>query len=224
MKPKAWSFTALTRFVNCPKQFYHINVIKDVADVEGEDAKWGNRVHLAFEKYLRDGKPLDTELVSYTPYLDAIKAVPGEMYVEHEMCLNNSLQPCGKWDPRVFVRGYADVLHVNGRKAKLIDHKTGKRKPGSKQMKLMALLTFAHFPEVEEIRVAFMWLKTQERDSEVFTKSQVMELWGEFLPDLKQYKEAFETETWQPRQSGLCHGWCPVMSCDFWKPKRPRKR
>jgi hypothetical protein len=43
------------------------------------------------------------------------------------------------------------------------------------------------------------------------------------VPDLKQYATAFKTDVWQPRQSGLCNGWCPVTECEFWKPKRTFK-
>ena len=35
-----------------------------------------------------------------------------------------------------------------------------------------------------------------------------------------QYAQAFKTDTWQPRPSGLCNGWCPVKTCEFWQPKR----
>jgi hypothetical protein len=47
-------------------------------------------------------------------------------------------------------------------------------------------------------------------------------LWSKFVPDLRQYMEAFKTETWQARPSGLCNGWCPVTECEHWKPKKVR--
>lgn len=223
MKVKPWSHSALTQFNNCPKQYFHIKVAKDVKEEEGEAALWGNRVHLAFEEHLRDGKPLDPELTVYQSYLDGIKAIAGTMHVELEMCLNSSLQPCKAFDPGVFVRGYADVVHINGIVARAIDHKTGKRKEGSSQMKLMALLIFAYYPEVQEVRVAFMWLKEGKRDSDRFQRADVARLWEEFLPDLKRFAQAFRTDTWPARQSGLCSGWCAVTQCEFWQPKKPKR-
>jgi hypothetical protein len=44
------------------------------------------------------------------------------------------------------------------------------------------------------------------------------------MPDIKQYQQAFVQDVWQARQSGLCHGWCPVTTCEYWKPKRMRDR
>jgi hypothetical protein len=51
-------------------------------------------------------------------------------------------------------------------------------------------------------------------------RDQIGAVWGEFLPNLKQYAQAFKEDIWQPRQSGLCGGYCPVTDCEFWRPKR----
>jgi hypothetical protein len=222
-KPRPWSHTALDNFCTCPHQYHEVKVLKHYEDVQGDEAIWGNYVHKGFEDHLRDAVPLPENLATYQTYMDAIKRVPGTMYVEYEMCLNNKLQPCKAFDPGVFVRGYADVLHVDGAVARVMDHKTGKRKPGSRQMKLMALMVFHHFPEVMRVKVGFFWLKVDAKDTDEFTREQVPELWNEFLPDLQQFKRAFETDTWQKRSSGLCYGWCPVTSCEFWKPKRIKR-
>lgn len=226
MKPRAWSHTTLSQFKNCPRQYHEVKVLKRFVEEQGEQLLWGNRVHTACENYL-NGTPgdvlLNEDMLIYKPYLDAILQVKGDMYVEHEMNLDSNLNPCDKFAKNVFVRGIADVLHVRDGTARVMDHKTGKRKPDSKQMKLMALLTFAHFPTVDRVRIGFFWLKTAEKDTLWYTRSEIAALWQEFLPDLAQWKEAFITDVWQPRSSGLCHGWCPVTSCEFWKPKRPRK-
>lgn len=229
MKPKAWSHSALSQFSNCPRQYHEIKVLKRVVEPQGEAMIWGNRVHEAMEMYLKanflspgfDG--LSPEFEMYRGYLNAILKVPGDMYVEHEMSLDTNLNPCDKFAPDVFVRGICDVLHVDGVEARAMDHKTGKRKQDSKQMKLMALLIFAHFPAVQRVRVGFFWLKTGDRDTDRFLRADIPALWQEFLPELKQWKQAFATDTWQPRQSGLCHGWCPVTSCEFWRPKRAKR-
>jgi hypothetical protein len=223
-KPLPWSHSSLTSFVNCPKQYYEVKVIKRVKDVEGEAAQWGNRVHEAFELYLRDGVALDEELEQYRGYLDAIKSVRGELFVEQELALNTKLQPCDFYSSDTWVRGICDVLHIQEHRALAMDHKTGKRKADSRQMKLMALLIFAHYPQVEEVKVGFFWLKTHEKDTDKFVRAQIPQLWLEFMPDLQQFRVAFENDVWQPRQSGLCYGWCPVTTCEFWKPKSTNRK
>jgi putative RecB family exonuclease len=189
----------------------------------GEAAVWGNRVHEAFEAYLKHGTPLESELAQYQGYLDAIKATRGTMHVECEYALDSSLNPVDKFGRSVFVRGIIDVLHLDGANAYALDHKTGKRKPDSKQMKLMALLIFAHHAEVMRVKVGFFWLKVNAKDTETFTRADIPRLWGEFFPEVTQWRDAFATDTWQPRPNGLCHGWCPVTTCEFWKPKRIKR-
>lgn len=222
MKPLPLSHSNLDRFVTCPKQFYHVKVVKDVPDPPGDAAMWGDYVHLEFEKYLKEPTTyvLPANVGMYQQYLDKLAAMPGELLVEQELAVNTTLAKCGFFDSDVFLRGYADFIAIKDTRASIIDHKTGKQKPNSRQMKLMALLVFLIYKQVQKIRVAFAWLKTGKYDSDEFTRADIPKLWSEFVPDIKQYKQAFAQDVWQPRQSGLCHGWCPVKTCEFWKPKR----
>lgn len=217
MTPLPWSHSSLEKFVSCPKQFYHIKVVKDVKDSKGEAAIWGDRVHKAFETYLRSGgeTPLAEEFKQYQDYLDRLLLGAGKLYVEQQFALDSKLRPCD-WDS-AWVRGIADVLHVHGHTARALDHKTGKTKPDSRQLVLMALLVFYHFPEVLRCKTGFMWLKTGENTIRTYKREEIPDMWGKFLADLQQYKQAFNTDTWQARQSGLCNGWCPVEKCEHWK-------
>ena len=97
---------------------------------------------------------------------------------------------------------------------------TGKRKPNSKQLKLFALLVFIHHPEIDTVKILFMWIKTGESDHETYTRDHEAELWQEFVGDLARYNAAFKQDMWIPRKSGLCRGWCPVTGCEFWEPKK----
>lgn len=219
LKPYPWSFSALDKFVTCPKAFYETRVAKRIIEPEGEAAKWGNLVHDSIEKDLKGEAPLPTELATYKPYVEAIRSRPGTMLVEQKLALNRQLQPVKFFAKDVWVRGKADVVHLHDDTAYGMDHKTGKKK-FTRQMMLMALLLFHQFPQIQRVRTAFFWLKTADITKEQFARSEVPTMWGAFVDDLEQYKEAFHTNTWQPRPSGLCHGWCPVTDCEYWKPKR----
>jgi hypothetical protein len=226
MKPLPLSFSALQRFKNCPKQFHEVRVLHSVEDIVGAEGKWGNYVHKEFENYLERGGIYDLpeNVAQYQPYLDGILDKPGDMLVEQELCIDTSLQQCDFFAPNVFIRGYADVLRMLGPRAWILDHKTGKRKPDSNQMRMMALLVFAIYPQIEHIRVSFAWLQEGVSDGEEFTRADWSMLLNTFLPDIVQYRDAFAKDIWQPRQSGLCAGWCPVTQCEYWKPKRVRGR
>lgn len=222
VKPLPISFSTLDKFRNCQKQFYEIKVAKSVVDVQGDAALWGDFVHKQFENYLlaKGLYTLPDSVEMHRRYLDTILSQPGELHVELEMAVNTKLEPCEFFAADVFARGKADVLRINGTMAYILDHKTGKRKRDSDQMRMMALLCFMLFPAVQKIRVGFVWLKDDKTDADNFTREQIPELWNGFLPDITQYRNAFRDDVWQPRQSGLCHGWCPVKTCEFWKPKR----
>jgi len=52
------------------------------------------------------------------------------------------------------------------------------------------------------------------------TRNEAPALWDSYAADLKRYEYSFEQDIWLAKQSGLCYGFCPVTSCQFWKPKR----
>jgi hypothetical protein len=130
------------------------------------------------------------------------------------------MNPCGFFDKEVWFRGVIDYVKIHDGKALVLDYKTGKPHSKFGQLKLFAIHTFLAYPEVEVAEVKFYWTKTMSTTGERYHRDQMGDLWKHFIPNLRQYVEAFKTDTWQPRQSGLCNGWCPVKSCEFWKPRR----
>lgn len=219
MKPLPWSHSTIEKFKTCPKQYYHTKVVKDVVETAGEAAAWGNRLHQAFEVALKDGSILPPELFTYQHYVDQLARFTGDRHVEHKLGVTRDLKPCGFDDAAVWSRGIIDVLIVRGNKAFILDHKSGKVKP-SKQLLLNSLLVFANFPEVDICRTVFYWLQNDTMTVDHHTRSEAPELWASYKADIDMYDYAFEQNIWVPKQSGLCNGWCPVTSCQFWKPKR----
>ena len=69
------------------------------------------------------------------------------------MGLKKDFTPCKFNDPEVWARGIVDLLVINGDKARIIDYKTSKSSQyaDTKQLELLALLTFKHFPEIKTI-------------------------------------------------------------------------
>lgn len=221
MKPIPWSYSGLSQFVNCPRQFEAVRVSKSVVEAQGEAQKWGEWVHKQFEDRQRDGTPLHEDLIAHEGYMARLAALPGEHFCEQKVALDKSLQPCDFFDKgRVWNRGVIDFMAIEHHRAIIVDYKTGKVKPDLKQLALFALFTFHTYPQVTACYTRYYWTQTQKETEEEFLRGRIPEIWKKFLPDLKQYNEAFLTDTWQPRQSGLCSGWCPVTECEFWKPKR----
>lgn len=219
MKPRAWSHSSLTDFVNCPRSYHRKRILRDVVEEESEALIWGSRVHKAFEDYIETDVPLPPELVQHKDYLDQLKAAPGTIRTERKIALGRDMQPCEFFAKDVWFRGVIDLSIVDGNNALLIDYKTGKPHSKFEQLQLFALYTFIENEAVETVTVRYYWTQTKRSTEQQYVRDQMGDLWKPFIPNLRQYVEAYKTDTWQPRPSGLC-GWCPVKDCEFWRPRR----
>lgn len=222
MKPRPWSYSALDDFVNCPRAHYEKKIAKSVVEPKTEAIIWGEYVHKVFEDRQRDGVVLPVDLRHHEEYMSVLEAHPGRLMVEEKIALDTNCQPCTFFSPNVWYRGVVDFGKIDSHTAHLVDYKTGKQHRKFKQLQLFAIHTFIAYPSVETVRAEFYWTKDQTSTGETYRRDQLEQLWAPFIGDLRQYAEAFKTNIWQPRQSGLCGGWCPVTDCEFWKPKRSR--
>jgi hypothetical protein len=102
----------------------------------------------------------------------------------------------------------------------LVTHNTGKKKP-TEQLALYAAYTFHHFPNVDWVQTAFVWLKDRKMTKEVFTRERVHVVWNNLLPRAKKLEAAYERDIWPAKPSGLCKAWCNVMSCQY-NGRKPR--
>jgi len=146
----------------------------------------------------------------------------GWTYVEHKVALAKNAEPCEWNDVNVWCRMIIDYLCVDAknRHAMIVDYKTGRPHNKFNQLIIYALWTFQEFRYVDSIDVRFYWTKNCTTTDEAYNREQVDKLWRELVSDLKQYRDAFRLDTWQMRPSGLCNGWCPVINCKHWRPRK----
>lgn len=224
MKPSAWSFTALEAFENCPKQYHETKVLKRWPFETTREMQWGRDVHKHFENFLLLGSPLPADLAMHGEFLADFKAQPGELAGEEKIALNARLQGCGYWDKDVWYRGQVDARKRNVAQgfSHILDHKTGKVKNDFSQLKTFAIHELITQPAIHTVKVEFYWTQTRGANGQTYRREQLPELLVEFAPRLSRFADAFRTESWTPKQSGLCAGWCPVTSCEFWREKRKR--
>jgi hypothetical protein len=214
-----WSFSSLKDFVNCPRQYNEIKVLKNYTKRATEQMLYGTTVHKVCEDYVGEGKPLAKNYEHFKPVLDSLLEIPGLRLPEHKMALDEDGKAC-QYGKGYKVRGIVDLLVVDGETAYIVDYKTGSNKyPDPKQLKLMALMTFAHFPDVKHIKAGLLFIVHNSFMDEEYTRDQIDELWGHFKGDLQRLQAAFDTGVWNPNKTPLC-GWCPVTSCEFHKDRR----
>ena len=210
-----WSYSGLKDYSNCPKKYYHLKVAEDHVSTVSEQMLYGTAVHKAAEDYVRDGTPLAKNYEQFKAALDALLAIEGTRYIEHKMALYEDKTPCDFGDDKRWVRGVVDLLIVDGESAYIVDYKTGSSKyPDPKQLKLMALMTYAHFPAVDRIKAGLLFITRNLFVPEEYRRSDINKLWAEFTPTLERLRLAYENSIWPPSPNGLC-GWCPVNSCKF---------
>ena len=212
-----WSYSSLKDFLTCPKQYYHTKVAQDFTKKATHQMTYGTEVHKALEDYVRDGTSLAKNYESFKPQIDALLEIPGTRYCEHEMALDFDRKPCDFHAEDRWVRGVVDLLVVDGDTAYIVDYKTGSnRYPDPRQLKLMALMTFVHFPEVKLIKAGLLFVLHNTFIDERYLREDVDKLWSVFTPDIERLRVAYDNNLWPAQPSGLC-GWCPVSNCHHYR-------
>lgn len=210
-----WSYSKLKSFETCPKQFYHVTVLKEHPFEETEAIRYGSEFHKAAEDFIGKQVPLPAKFSFAQKMLDNLNAKPGAKLTERKMGLTENLDPCGFFDKDVWFRGIADLIILDGDLAWVIDYKTGKssRYADKGQLELMALTVFAHFPEVKRIRAGLLFVIANDLIKDKYTTFDKEELWKKWLSKHGMMRKAFDLNVWNPKPSGLCRRHCPVTEC-----------
>lgn len=212
-----WSYSSLKLFEQCPRKYYHLRVAKDYTEPESEAMLYGTRFHEAAEFYIKEGRPLPPYFGFAKQALDNLKQLPGIKFCEYEMGVTEDLQPCGFADPNAWFRGIADLLIVDEEReeARVVDYKTGKsaKYADPDQLELMSLCVFKHFPKVKRVKSGLLFVIAN-----AFIKSKCESanqdlLWDKWVTKHNKLKVALNSDTWNPKPSGLCRKHCVVTSC-----------
>lgn len=211
-KPFAWSFSALTRYENCPKQYFHLNVAKDFKDEDSDFAADGKIVHDGMYNRVVKGKPLPLPLRQHEKLAAKFAAAPGEKHGEMKLALNRQFEPVDFFAPDAWVRAIIDLLIIRGSRAIIVDWKTGKVKDDFTQLMLTAGVLSRYMPEIDHFTLVYVWLKSREVTQKSTTLSKLASMWNELLPRVATIQRAIRTTTFPARESGLCK-YCPVRTC-----------
>lgn len=214
---RAWSYSALTKFETCPKQFYETRVAKRVVEPETEQLRWGNAVHKALERRAKEGAPLPTGMTQWEAMMRALDQTPGELLAESQFAITQDFEQTQWFDKSVWLRAVIDYGRVSDKSILALDYKTGKPKPDTDQLRLFAGVLLRLYPQIEKAVTGYVWLKTKQIQKEVFTRADLDAIWGGFLPRVARLQQAYQDDAWPAKPSGLCRGWCPVTSCEFFQ-------
>jgi hypothetical protein len=191
-------------------------VLKDIVEPPQAHLDYGTEVHKAAEEYVCKGVDIPEKYAFIKPHLDALKVLPGDKHCEYEMGLTKDFKPCKFKAPDVWFRGIADLLVINGDEAKIVDYKTGKSSQYAdiKQLELLSLLVFKHFPNVKKVKAGLVFLVAKDLVKAEFTEDQQSSAWTKWLPEIERLETALDTGVWNPKPNFTCRKFCAVADCE----------
>jgi hypothetical protein len=216
MKTVTWSHSSLKDYEGCPRRYHEVKVLKNYPFKDTDATLYGKELHTAAELYIKEDTPLPPQFAFLQETLDALIAKPGRKLCEHQMGVTKDLKPCGFMDKEVWVRGIADLLIIDDENltAKVVDYKSGNNKyPDREQLKLMALMVFAHFPHIRRVSGALLFVVKEDIAKASFMVGEAEEYWWDYRERVARIEQAHETGVWNPKPTPLC-GWCPVTTCE----------
>jgi hypothetical protein len=220
------SHSGLSKFETCPRQYYFTKVAKTVVEPATVHTDWGNVVHKALEDRLMLGTPLPEGMAQYEPIAAKMlaKQATGTVAVmaEKKLAITKDLRETSWEASDAWVRAILDVVVDGGRSVYLADWKTGKVKYDHDQLDMCSLIYMAARPEVQKVKSSYIWLKFGKVTTDEMRREDTPKAWEKLIGRIAKLEEAYDTDVWLPKTSGLCNGWCPVghTNCPHWKPKR----
>jgi hypothetical protein len=220
----AWSYSSIKTFDQCPKKYYHLKVAKDVKDIPGEAALYGTAVHEAAEHFVKDGTPIPEKFAFMRPIVEKLNSIDGDKHCELRLGVSKTdtgYVPTTFFGKDVWWRGIVDLVVIDGAKAYMVDYKTGKnaRYADPKQLDLMAGALFVHYPELETIKSALLYVVSNELIPKTHTRDKMDMYLSVFEDELERLEGAELSGVWNPKSGPLC-GWCPVVECEHHRPRR----
>jgi hypothetical protein len=215
MPKVVWSHSALKDYESCAKKYHEVRVLKNHKFTETQATMYGTELHKAAEEYIKDDKALPEQFAFIQSTLDALNKKPGRKLCEYQMALTQELIPCGWVGPDVWVRGIADLIIMDDDNltAWVVDYKTGNNKyPDREQLKLMAIMIFAHFPHIRKVNAALLFVVKNDMVKISVGIDQAEGEWWQYRQRIARIEQAHETGVWNPKASPLCP-WCPVTTC-----------
>lgn len=217
-----WSWSHYELYQTCPRKYEKTYLKREYTEPEDtrDNANWGEHVHRAMQAAVETDQPLPDNMkdLNLENKVKILRAMPGTIMVEQKMGLNRLLQPCDFFDKEnVWCRAIGDYVNINPAQtvAFTLDYKTGKRKL-TDQLKLLALVLFHHYPNLQTVHSGFMWIKLKGKiDTETYHRKDLIRLWGAFIPTLEKMKESHRLDIWPTIRNGLCLKYCPVVSCPY---------
>ena len=210
-----WSYSSISLFQLCPKKYYHLKVAKDVKEPMNKALLYGNRLHKAAEEFVRDGVDIPRQFSYSKKIVENLRDRKGDKLCEHRMAITKYAEPTTWMADDVWLRGIADLIIIDQEKARIVDYKTGKssKYADTKQLDLLALCTFTHFPNIEKISAGLLNIVCHDLIKRSYTRSDLAGLMGEWTANYSWLEKTYAENVWNAKPNFTCQNFCPIESC-----------
>lgn len=204
----SWSHSRRNDWLECPRMFYHKNVLKKGHPEKVEFTQTpamlaGLEIDDALTARIAKGVELPHKYAPYEGLCAAVLAAPGQKFTQLKIALDQAFKPVGYMDwNNVWVRSVYDLLILDKEHAFIWDWKSGMVWLDDAQLKLFAATAFHTFPETEVIDVSYVWLKHGTTSDHTYRRKDLPEIWADLLPDVERMQVAFKNNHWpaQPKR------------------------
>lgn len=208
---KAWSYSALSLYEQCPAKFKYSKLDK-LPEPKGPALERGIDIHAKAERYVRDGGQLPSELRLLKNDFEWLRSKNAS--VESKFAFDKDWNPVEYFSKDVWVRIVTDAKLVKSPSALVIDHKTGQKRDGYfDQLELYALAMLLMHPDVDEVIPELWYIDSGEivddsNGSKIFTRKDLLSLKKKWA---KRPKKLFADTRFDPTHNMYCR------SCHFRK-------
>lgn len=220
MQIPSFTYSSISRFKTCPKQYEAHQVLKYVPFVGTTATIYGTDLHEAAENYIGKGDELPGRFSFVKNYLDILKNIPGEKLCEYKMGIaktEDGYTYCDYESPLRYWRGIADLVIINNEeeKAWVIDYKTGKsaKYADTTQLALIAAAIFLEFPHIKTVKGMLLFVVSNETVKDEYEYSNRFEVFSNLSLLLARRAVAYETNVFNATPNGLCRKWCQATRC-----------
>lgn len=216
---KAWSYSALKVFEECPYRSY-IQKVKKIQEPSNPAADRGTQIHQEAEDYVKgEIGEMPASLNKFKSEFEELRElyIEAKVELEGEWGFDLEWNPCGWMEKSTWARIKLDALvHEDEQSARVIDYKTGKKFGNeiahSQQCLLYAIATFFRYPHLDFVQTELWYLDKQETTKKSFTREQAMQ----FAPSYHRRAIAMTTcKDFSPTPSKDSCKWCSYGKGDY---------
>lgn len=209
---KAWSYSALKVFEECPYRTY-ISRVRRVQEPSSPAADRGTQIHQEAEDYVNGTLgEFPQSLSKFRDDFEELRSLfaDAKVELEGEWGFNIEWAPVGWMEPNTWARIKLDALvHEDEGSARVIDYKTGKKFGNeithSQQCLLYAIGTFFRYPHLDFVQTELWYLDKGEMTTKTYTRADAMQ----FAPGFHKRAIAMTTcDDFAPTPSKQACRWC----------------